>query len=144
MKRRRLLSRTCGERHEGLRLHKLPAVVQEVLRVKPVGGFPLSLLIQHRVQVLDDQGSLWRKEKLGWKNLSWSAGIRLGLEFLSRKTIQQCHPGQEVSHELRVGGGAVVDAQGDGVGYPQDLVDHSLEEKDKKVKGELEPLTSIL
>lgn len=35
----------------------------------------------------------------------------------------------------------MVDAQGDGVGYPQDLMDHSLEEKDKKVKGELERLT---
>lgn len=69
------------------------------------------------------------------------AGMGLGLEFLSRKTMQQCHPGQEVSHELRVGGGAVVDAQGDGVGYPQDLMDHSLEEKDKEVKGELKPIS---
>lgn len=72
------------------------------------------------------------------------AGMGLGLEFLSRKTIQQCHPGQEVSHELRVGGGAVVDAQGDGAGYPQDLMDHSLEEQEKKGRENLNLSLTIL
>lgn len=53
-------SRTYRERHEGLRFDELALVIEEVVRVEFVRKFPLSLLAQHRVQVLDDQCALWK------------------------------------------------------------------------------------
>ena len=52
---------TRRERHERFWFNELPLVVEEVVRVELTGGFPLSLLVQHRVQILDDQRALRRK-----------------------------------------------------------------------------------
>lgn len=53
--------RTCRKGHEGLWFNKLSLVVEEVLRVEVVWKFPLSLFLQNRSQMWDDERSLGKR-----------------------------------------------------------------------------------